>query len=286
MTASPIISPAPFIATYAVAFSNQNNAAINVSAATPLPVAITNSQPMLVSGNVIATIGGTPTVNVSGTVPVSGTFWPTTQPVSGSVAATLGAGTATIGAISNTAFGATQSGAWSVGLTGTLPAFAATPTVNLGSLNGAALDSSVQAVKTAIGSPFQAGGLIGNTAFGATQSGAWSVGLAGTLPAFAATPTVQPTYSAPAAWGSPTSNWDARAYGSVTIWCWSAPTTPYTINAGDGTNMTGQTAIANTSTGVAATASITAPGRYVIPGNAYVALAGGTGGTFSISAGQ
>jgi len=60
-----------------------------------------------------------------------------------------------------------------------LPGFAATPTVNLGALNGAALDSSVQAVKTALGSPFQAGGSIANTSFG----------ISGNLPAFAATPT-------------------------------------------------------------------------------------------------
>lgn len=63
-----------------------------------------------------------------------------------------------------------------VALTGTLPAFAATPTFNLGALNGAALDTSVQAIKTALGTPFQAGGSIGNTSFGAVQSGAWSVG--------------------------------------------------------------------------------------------------------------
>ena len=91
---------------------------------------------------------------------VSVSNFPATQPVSGTVAAT-------------------QSGAWNTGISGTLPAFAATPTFNLGTLNGAALDTSVQAVKTALGSPFQAGGSIGNAAFG----------ISGTLPAFAATPT-------------------------------------------------------------------------------------------------
>ena len=75
---------------------------------------------------------------------------------------------------------ATQSGAWNVGIAGTLPAFAATPTFNVGTIAGIATDSSVQAVKTALGSPFQAGGSIANTAFG----------ISGTLPAFAATPTV------------------------------------------------------------------------------------------------
>lgn len=75
---------------------------------------------------------------------------------------------------------AAQSGSWSVGLTGTLPAFAATPTFNLGTLNGAATAVGQAAIITALGLPFQVGGSIGNTAFG----------ISGTLPAFAATPTV------------------------------------------------------------------------------------------------
>ena len=59
---------------------------------------------------------------------------------------------------------------------------------------GAALDSSVQAVKTAIGTPFQAGGSIGNTSFGATQSGNWNItNITGTvtLPTGAATAAAQ-----------------------------------------------------------------------------------------------
>jgi hypothetical protein len=74
---------------------------------------------------------------------------------------------------------ATQSGAWNVGITGTLPAFAATPTFNVGTIAGIATETGVQQVRTALGSPFQAGGSVGNTAFG----------ISGTLPAFAATPT-------------------------------------------------------------------------------------------------
>jgi hypothetical protein len=64
-----------------------------------------------------------------------------------------------------------QSGApWSV---------SGTVTANVGTTNGLALDTSIQAVRTALGSPFQAGGSIANTAFG----------ISGTLPAYAATPT-------------------------------------------------------------------------------------------------
>lgn len=40
----------------------------------------------------------------------------------------------------------TQSGSWSFGLTGTLPAFAATPTFNLGTLNGAATEVTLAAL--------------------------------------------------------------------------------------------------------------------------------------------
>lgn len=73
------------------------------------------------------------------------------------------------GSIGNSAFG----------ITGTLPAFAATPTFNIGSLNGAATNAELVTINTTLGSPFQAGGAISNTAFGIT----------GTLPAFTATPT-------------------------------------------------------------------------------------------------
>lgn len=59
-------------------------------------------------------------------------------------------------------------------ITGTLPAFASAPTVNLGTIGGAATQTTLAAIQTALGSPFQAGG---------------SVGITGTLPAFAATPT-------------------------------------------------------------------------------------------------
>lgn len=52
------------------------------------------------------------------------------------------------GSISNTSFG----------ISGTLPAFAATPTVNLGTLNGAATQTTLASVLTAIGTPMQASG--------------------------------------------------------------------------------------------------------------------------------
>jgi hypothetical protein len=98
---------------------------------------------------------------------VTGTFWQATQPVSLASLPSLASGSNVIGAISNTSFqisnfpssqvvtfgalpagsnaigsitnstfASTQSGTWTVGLTGTLPAFAATPTVNIGTIGG------------------------------------------------------------------------------------------------------------------------------------------------------
>lgn len=40
----------------------------------------------------------------------------------------------------------------------------------------------LEQIRSAIANPFQAGGSIGNTSFGATQSGAWNVGLTGAIP--------------------------------------------------------------------------------------------------------
>ena len=85
---------------------------------------------------------GRANVNINGTVPVSGTFWQATQPVSLASLPALATGSNAIGSITNTAFG----------ISGTLPAFAATPTVNLGTLNGAATDASVVGLQVAQGS--------------------------------------------------------------------------------------------------------------------------------------
>ena len=69
-----------------------------------------------------ATQSGIWNVNVSNnSLPVTGTFWQAVQPVSFSA---LPAGSNTIGAISNTAFA----------VSGTLPAFASPPTVNIGTI--------------------------------------------------------------------------------------------------------------------------------------------------------
>ena len=101
------------------------------------------------------------------------------------------------GAITNTAFG----------ISGTLPAFASTPTVNIGTAptiavtgafyqatqpisaanlplpTGAATAAGLTTINTTLGTPFQAGGSIGNTAFAATlgTTNGWTPKLANGL---------------------------------------------------------------------------------------------------------
>lgn len=72
-----------------------------------------------------------------------------------------------------------QSGAWNVGLTGTLPSFAAVPAFKIDQTNPGTSNL------------VQIGGALPNFANppSVTQSGTWNVGLTGTLPSFAAVPT-------------------------------------------------------------------------------------------------
>lgn len=113
---------------------------------------------------------GTPTVNI-GSMPAI-TF-PNTLPAGSATSAkqdsllnALGVPFQAGGAIANTSFGATQSGTWTVGIAGT-------PTVNIGSMPtvplaaGSATSAKQDTLITTLGTPFQAGGTIANTNFGA-----------------------------------------------------------------------------------------------------------------------
>ena len=67
---------------------------------------------------------------------------------------------------------------------------------NIGTTGGLALDSSLSTINTTLGSPFQAGGSIGNTTFASTQSGTWNINnITGTisLPTGASTSSLQST---------------------------------------------------------------------------------------------
>lgn len=92
---------------------------------------ITNSS-LAVTGTfwpVTQPISGTIGVNnFPSTYPVTGTFFQATQPVSLVSLPSLATGSNTIGAISNTTFASTQSGTWNIGTITTLPAIAITNT--------------------------------------------------------------------------------------------------------------------------------------------------------------
>lgn len=75
-----------------------------------------------------------------------------------------------------------QSGSWSTSITGSVAVtgtfWQTTQPVSAASLplpTGAATQTTLASVLTALGSPFQAGGSIGNTTFASTQSGTWNV---------------------------------------------------------------------------------------------------------------
>jgi hypothetical protein len=79
----------------------------------------------------------------------------------------------------------------SLAVTGTF--WQATQPVSVASLplpSGAATAAKQDSLLTALGTPFQVGGAIGNTAFGATQSGAWSVSITGSVTLGAGSATV------------------------------------------------------------------------------------------------
>lgn len=84
------------------------------------------------------------TVHISGTVPVSGTFWQATQPVSLASLPALAAGGNTIGSIANTTFAVTQSGTWNVGVTkaALTPASPATASVGVSNAEAVAANGS------------------------------------------------------------------------------------------------------------------------------------------------
>lgn len=113
------------------------------------------------------------TVSVSGSVPVTGTFWQATQPVSGTVG--VSGSVAVTGPLTDT-----QLRASALPVTGTF--WQATQPVSAASLPlpaNAATESGLSTINTTLGTPFQAGGSISNTAFE----------ISGTLPAYASTPT-------------------------------------------------------------------------------------------------
>jgi hypothetical protein len=118
----------------------------------------TNLHTVIDSGSVTATINGTPSVTVSNL--------PGTQSVSNSGTFAVQNTTPIIGG--NTI-------AVKVDNSGVTQPISGAVTANIGTTNGLALDSSIQAVKTAIGTPLQAGGSVSVSNFPATQAISGSV---------------------------------------------------------------------------------------------------------------
>lgn len=142
---------------------------VDVSSAAPLQVTLantgTNATPVVVD------LGANNDVTVTGSVAVTGTFYQATQPVSvASVPLPTGASTeATLATRLTESDFDTKIGS----LTETAPA---TDTASSG-LNGRLqrIAQHITSLITAVGSPFQAGGSIGNTTFASTQAGTWTV---------------------------------------------------------------------------------------------------------------
>ena len=196
---------------------NPNNPNGSATSANSAPVVIASDQSSI---PVAATITGTPTI--SGSVSVSN--FPATQPVSAvalplptgaATSALQTAGNSTLSTINTTLGSPFQAGGsignTSFGISGSLPAgsnalgsvsvsnFPSTQPISATSLplpTGAATAANQSSIITALGSPFQAGGSIGNTTFASTQSGTWNLNnIAGTisLPTGAATAALQST---------------------------------------------------------------------------------------------
>lgn len=130
-------------------------------------------------------------IKASITLPISVASLPlpsgaATQTTSAATLAALGSPFQAGGSIGNTTFAATQSVASALNATvvgtGTFAVQLTGATNNINNISGvislptgAATQTTSAAILSALGTPFQAGGSIGNTTFASTQSGNWSV---------------------------------------------------------------------------------------------------------------
>jgi len=97
---------------------------------------------------------------------------------------------------------------------------------------------------------------------------------------------VVPAEEALLVWPDPTVPFDARKWGSVSIWCFVAPASARVINWGDGAaNMIPATPVDNAAAGITTPVSISAVGRFTLAGGCWISLAAGTG-TFMIGRGN
>lgn len=107
-----------------------------------------DTQTVSIDGTLTVDTGLTPLTDTqlrATPIPVSGDFYQTTQPVSLSSLPSLATGSNTIGAISNTSFN----------ISGTLPAFSSTPTVNIGT--SGTVSTAANQIPAFINSPMSLG---------------------------------------------------------------------------------------------------------------------------------
>lgn len=124
ITASAL--PLPTGASTSAKQDTGNNSLSSIDTKLPNNLTVTSTRLLVDGSGVTQPISGTVTANTgfsqpltdaqlrAAAVPVSGDFYPATQPVSLSSLPSLATGSNTIGAISNTGFNATQSGLWNV----------------------------------------------------------------------------------------------------------------------------------------------------------------------------
>lgn len=141
--------------------------------------------------------------------------------INGTVTANAGTGTFQTN-ILNASIPVTQSGTWTNTVTQTTAAnLNATVVTTAGAT--IAKDSSLTTINSTLGSPFQAGGSIGNTTFGATQSGSWTTGRTWNLSSGSDSVAITGSVTA--------SNASIGANGS------SAPASSTQVGGSDGTNL-------------------------------------------------
>ena len=177
-SAWPIYAPSPIPVTGDFSLSGAVAQGAPGPTASPWPVAVQNfptpvaTQP--VSGTVAVSNFPTPaaTQPVSGTVAVSNPSTNYALETGGNLASSLAKLTSILSALGSPFQAGGVIGNSSFGISGTLPAYGATPTFNLGTLNGAATNAELVTINSTLGSPMQnSGGSVNSV-----QSGAWTFG--------------------------------------------------------------------------------------------------------------
>lgn len=175
----------PIVKQFAVTFGAPNGVAVPVSETNPLPVSIPVLSGIAVTSvQLPATLGAKTGAESLSIVPATGSTFAISA---ASLPLPTGAATSAAQTTGNNSLAAIDTK-----LGGTIAISAASLPLPAGAATAAGLST----INTTLGTPFQAGGSIANTVFGATQSGVWDIrNITGsiTLPTGAATSALQTT---------------------------------------------------------------------------------------------